>query len=305
MSLATTKAAWVAVDWGTSHLRAWPMSAAGEPLEVIPSDLGMGKIRREDYEAVLQDLLSDVLPETGTLPVVICGMAGSRQGWVEAPYASAPCAPPSAVSAAKPRVEDPRLEVFILPGVKQPSPADVMRGEETQIAGVLAQRAGFDGVICLPGTHTKWVSVAEGQIQSFGTYMTGELFALISTQSVLRHSVAQEGWSEASFSAGCRAAQEAPAGYANAMFALRAESLLDGLTPVDARSYLSGLLVGAEIAATKDRWANKPVVIVGASGIAGAYAAALKEQGAGVDIADAQDITLAGLRAAYSQLVKE
>jgi 2-dehydro-3-deoxygalactonokinase len=89
--------------------------------------------------------------------------------------------------------KDPRLRVSILPGLKQAVPPDVMRGEETQIAGFLAAAPGFDGVLCLPGTHAKWVQISAEEVVSFRTFMTGELFDLLSTQSVLRHSIAGEG----------------------------------------------------------------------------------------------------------------
>ena len=107
-------------------------------------------------------------------------MAGARQGWIEVPYNDAPCAP-SAVNATRaPKTRDPRLDVRIIAGVRQNDPApDVMRGEETQVAGILQQNPAFDGVICMPGTHTKWVRVSKGQIVRFQTCMTGEIFALI------------------------------------------------------------------------------------------------------------------------------
>ena len=114
-------------------------------------------------------------------------MVGARQGWIEAPYASVPCTP--ATQTIAPECRDPRLEMHILAGIRQLHPPDVMRGEETQIAGVLLREPGFEGVICLPGTHTKWAEVAGGIITSFQTFMTGELFGLLSTQSVLRHSM--------------------------------------------------------------------------------------------------------------------
>ena len=126
------------------------------------------------------------------MPVIACGMVGARQGWIEAPYSQVPCAPVG-LSMIKPVVEDTRLDVSILPGLSQTDPADVMRGEETQIAGYLAENPGFDGVLCLPGTHTKWAHISAGEVVSFRTFMTGELFALVSSQSVLRHSVGA-GW---------------------------------------------------------------------------------------------------------------
>ncbi len=139
------------------------------------------------------------------------------------------------------------------PACQQDRPADVMRGEETQVAGVLALHPGFDGVICHPGTHSKWVQVSAGEVVSFQTYMTGEIFALLSTQSVLRHSLA-EGWDDAAFDAGVADALQSPEKFAARLFSLRAEFLLHGLTPAKARARLSGLLIGIELAGAKPYW---------------------------------------------------
>ena len=304
-SQKTKTATWAAADWGTSHLRLWPMDATGMALTRIDSDRGMGAIVKDDYESVLIAQLEPYLPTTGTMPVVVCGMAGSRQGWAEAPYSSTPCPPPSLAESTKVPTVDARLSVHILPGVKQVDPADVMRGEETQIAGVLAANPDLDGVICLPGTHTKWVSVSDGQIERFTTFMSGEAFHLISSESVLRHTLAEDGWDEAAFAKGCEIARKDPAALLSAMFSLRAEALLADLDPVAARARLSGLLVGAEVEAARPSWSEKTVIIVGETGMASAYAAALSLQGADAKIANAEKSTLAGLCAAYAHLNQE
>ena len=179
---------WIAVDWGTSNLRAWAMGAEG-PLAEAVSDDGMGKLQPADFEPALLRLISPWLTAPRT-PVLACGMVGARQGWREAPYRAVPCAPVDAAGVLHVPT-DPRLTFHIAPGLSQDRPADVMRGEETQVAGVLALHKGFDGVICHPGTHSKWVHVSAGEVVSFQTFMTGEIFALLSTQSVLRHSMAE------------------------------------------------------------------------------------------------------------------
>ena len=287
---------WIAVDWGTSHLRAWLMGRDGAVIERRQSDAGMGTLEREGFELALRALVGDALPA----PVLACGMVGSRQGWAEATYATVPCAPPGVGDA----VEVPGTEVRILPGVKQVRPADVMRGEETQIAGYLATHPGFDGVICLPGTHTKWVHISAGEIVSFRTAMTGEMFALLSTQSVLRHSVGT-GWDAASFTAGVDQTLSRPEGLAASLFSLRAESLLDGLNPDAARARLSGLLIGAELAAMRPYWLGQQVALIGAESLSRAYADALTRQGVPCHSAGVEDMTLAGLTAAWTQIYGE
>jgi 2-dehydro-3-deoxygalactonokinase len=302
MSAETPHPDWIAIDWGTSHLRLWRMSRTGAVLGRSDSDQGMGKLDADEFEPVLFNLLKDDLPKDGHLTVICCGMAGSRQGWTEARYAEVPCPPPGIRKATLVPTRCQSLVVHILPGLSQASPADVMRGEETQIAGFLATDPDFDGVICLPGTHCKWAHISAGEVVSFRTFMTGEIFALLSGQSVLRHSVAASGLDRDSFSRAVARAMSRPEALAGDLFALRAESLLHGLDPVMARSCLSGLLVGAELAAARPYWLGRDVVIVGESGIANAYQSALELQGVAPRQINAEEMTLNGLRAAYEDL---
>lgn len=302
MTEANMQPGWVAADWGTSHLRLWLMDDAGQPLRRIDADCGMGRLGPDGFEPALLAQLAQVLPDQGTLPVICCGMAGSRQGWAEAPYAATPCAPPSLDAATRVATRDPRLSVFILPGIKQMQPADVMRGEETQIAGVLQQLPTFDGVICLPGTHTKWVRIAAGTVAEFRTFMTGELFALLSQHSVLRHSMTAEGWDTPSFATAIGEGAAAPGQIAAALFGLRAEALLHGLSPGCARARLSGLLIGLEIGSTRAIWQNTPVIIVGEDRLAALYEEGLGLHDVRTHLHNAEAATLAGLSAAYQTL---
>lgn len=288
---------WIAVDWGTSHLRIWLMQSA-QAVRRIDSEKGMGQLSKAEFEPVLLDLLADHLPADGVLDVLCCGMVGSRQGWAEARYANVPCTPPGLEIATLAPTQDPRLRVHILPGVKQDKPADVMRGEETQIAGALAVRPGFDGVICLPGTHCKWAHISAGEIVSFRTFMTGEMFALLSGQSVLRHSIAASGWDAASFDAAVDHALSRPAALAGDLFSLRAEALLQDLPSETARARLSGLLIGAELAAAKPYWLGQNVMVLGEDALAQAYVTALAAQGVPAELINAESMTLRGLTAA-------
>lgn len=149
MSHVTCKPDWLAVDWGTTRLRVWLMRDDGSVIERRDSDKGMGRLEKDDFAPALTELVADALPARGTLPTIMCGMVGSRQGWAEAPYATAPCEAPGLEDATC--FQSGALNVFILPGVKQTAPADVMRGEETQISGLVANEPAFDGALCLPG----------------------------------------------------------------------------------------------------------------------------------------------------------
>ncbi len=283
---------WIAVDWGTSHLRAFAMQGT-RVLAEVSSDNGMGKLTRDQFEPALLDLIRPWIH--GPTAIVACGMVGSRQGWHEAPYRCVPCTPLDPDGLVTVPTQDPRLHLSLVPGLKQPTPADVMRGEETQIAGALALMPGFDGVLCLPGTHSKWVHVSAGEVVSFQTCMTGELFALLSRQSVLRHGMTGDGWDDAAFDTALSDALSRPERLASRLFSLRAEGLLNNLSPDAAKARLSGLLIGAELAATRAYWLGQPVAIVGADQLAALYARALTAQGATPRLLSVRDATLAGL----------
>jgi 2-dehydro-3-deoxygalactonokinase len=292
---------WIAADWGTTHLRVWAMQG-GTVLNHAESDNGMAKLKRDQFEGALLELIEGWL-SSGPMPVITCGMVGARQGWVEAPYASVPCKPDHSEHAL-PVCVDPRLHVRVIPGLKQDAPADVMRGEETQITGFLALNAGWDGVICLPGTHTKWVHVSAGEVVSFQTFMTGEQFGLLSGSSVLRHSVDTDGWDKSAFDEAINDSLSRPERLSANLFNLRARDLLTAQPKEVARARLSGLLIGAELAAARPFWLGQQVAVVGATALSQIYADALASQGVPATVADGARMTLAGLQAAYRQ-VKE
>lgn len=290
---------WIAVDWGTTHMRAWAMSASGTVLAAATSDQGMGKLQRDGFEPALLDAIGDWI--NGPMTVIACGMVGSRQGWVEAPYTAAPC-PALSERFVKAPTYTPDLSVHVIPGIKQVKPADVMRGEETQIAGFLARNKNWDGILCLPGTHTKWVHISADEVVSFQTFMTGELFATLTGHTVLRHSIAADGWDDAAFSDGLSDAMARPEKLAARLFSLRAEGLLNGVSGATARARLSGLLIGAELAAAKPYWLGQQIAVIGAGSLAKTYVTALAAQHAPATQVQGEAITIAGLTAAYRQL---
>ncbi len=293
------QASWIAVDWGTSNLRAWAMGQTGIEAHAT-NDKGMGQLKPDQFEAALLEVIAPWL--TARTTVLACGMVGARQGWVEARYRAVPCPPTDPAALTRVTTNDPRLDVRIAPGLSQDRPADVMRGEETQLAGALALHPGFDGVFCLPGTHSKWVHVSAGEVVSFQTYMTGEMFSLLSTQSVLRHSLTAEGWDDAAFDDGLSDALSRPDRIAARLFSLRAEGLLHAMTAPQARARLSGLLIGIELAGAKPYWLGQSVKLIGAQNLSALYARALGLQGLQAETEDATACTLAGLSALYAKL---
>lgn len=296
---ATQAPTWIAADWGTSNVRFWAVGADGTVLGERTSADGMGSLTPNDYESVLSQSCDDWLKTAKT--VVACGMVGSRQGWVEAPYQTVPCAvcPNKMVTAPIQRDE---LTVHVIPGIRQTDPADVMRGEETQIAGFLSLNDDWDGVICLPGTHSKWVHVSAGEVVSFQTCMTGEMFALLADQSVLRHSIADDGWDDEAFLDALSQTMSRPERMAGQLFSLRASQLVHNTNTQTLRARLSGVLIGAELAATKPYWLGQNVALIGADAVSQPYLAGLAAQGVAVTRADATDMTLAGIKAAHALL---
>lgn len=285
---------WIAVDWGTTNLRAFAMAREGVVAQASSED-GMGRLDRDGFEPALLRLIGPWLDEGRVTEVIACGMVGSRQGWHEAPYRAVPCTPLDSGSLVTVPTRDARIRVRLVPGLKQVSPADVMRGEETQIAGALALLPGFDGVVCLPGTHSKWAHLSAGEVVSFQTFMTGEMFALLSQASVLRHGMQGEGWDDAAFDAGVSDALARPERIGAKLFGIRAEGLIAGLSVAAARARLSGLLIGMELAAARPYWLGQAVVIVGSEGISASYARALKGLGVEARLVKGGDAVLAGL----------
>ena len=164
----------IALDWGTTNVRAALLDAVGTVLEERKGDSGVGHLDETGFTARFNELVAG-WPE---LPAIACGMVGSRQGWHEAAYCELPL-DVSQLAARLHRFTSGGRELAIVPGVMKDTldQADVMRGEETQIAALLAENPDFDGTIVLPGTHSKWARIAKGKLVDFKPYMTGELFA--------------------------------------------------------------------------------------------------------------------------------
>lgn len=292
--------AWIAVDWGTSAMRAWAMDADSAVLASARSAQGMSVLNRDEYERALTGMAGDWLPQKSPapIPVMICGMAGARQGWREAPYRTVPCAPiERGTTMAVPTV-DPRLAVAIVPGLRQADPPDVMRGEETPLAGLLARLGPVSATVCMPGTHCKWVRLDEGRVTSFQTFMTGELFDVIATRTILRHSIADEGGDDRALVEAVDEALANPRDLTGGLFGIRAADILTGADPHAARSRLSGLLIGVELAAMRHLWQSETLHLIGSDTVCRAYALGLRSAGSNPVIEDATALTLAGLASA-------
>ena len=289
------QAAWIAVDWGTTHLRAWAVDANHKVLASASSDKGMATLEPAEFESALLQLVKGWLGRGDTLSVLACGMVGARQGWAEADYLPVPSAPLVPARFQPANALDPRIEVSVIPGLKQPDPPDVMRGEETQIAGFLAQHPQFDGVVCMPGTHTKWANVAQGQVLRFQSYMTGEVFSLLARHSVLRHSLGGEGFDMETFAETLPRVLDEPSLAISGLFPLRADDLLNGACASALRARLSAYLIGMEVHAAASQWQGADTALIGAPKLTRLYSQALSLKGCAPAQFDADGLTLEGL----------
>ncbi|MBA4491692.1 2-dehydro-3-deoxygalactonokinase [Paracoccus sp. S1E-3] len=295
-----------AVDWGTSSFRLWLMGFDGQVYGESRGSEGMQHCTTAGFAPVLEDHLDRAGAAPG-LRVLICGMAGARQGWVEAPYADLP-APVTALAAQAVQLAADKAgdrEIRILPGLAQRDPAapDVMRGEETQLLGMA--RDGIEGLVCMPGTHCKWARLEGGAVTGFKSYMTGELFELLRRQSILRHAMPDEGRfapDDPAFVAALDQAIADPAMLPGALFGLRAGQLLDFSTREQALARLSGLLIGAEVGREAALAAPAHITLVGQEGLGALYAAALERAGYALNITDAETASRQGLLAAAIEI---
>ncbi|MBT6275849.1 MAG: 2-dehydro-3-deoxygalactonokinase [Chromatiales bacterium] len=278
----------IALDWGTSSLRAYRMGGDGVVLEVRRSAHGILKLPGGGFSEALTNLTGDWLEDAPQAAIIASGMVGARQGWREAAYLPCPAALDDLSDTLCVVTSEGGRQLHIVPGVAldvDGGAPDVMRGEETQVLGV-ADRD--NATVVLPGTHSKWVKLSDGALQSFATFMTGELFALLTEHSILAASIDGDHFSEASFIDGLqRAAQvDLRHGLMHALFGVRALSLFGRLPAQAAGSYLSGLLIGAELAGARGAGlldGESVVVILADPAIAKPYELALSQLGAVVE----------------------
>ncbi len=290
----------IAVDWGTSHVRARLADGNGTVLAEATSDDGIARLAQGEHEPAFMRLTAG----WPAVPAIMAGMIGSRQGWREAAYLPCPAATGALAEAIVRFRSGGGRPIAIVPGVMLTSPArdgDVMRGEETQIVGLLDGEPGFDGVAVMPGTHSKWVSIAGGVIRDFQTVMTGELFDLIAHKSFLRHSVAQEAGditASPDFTLAVQRTVSEGLPFLAALFSVRARALIADVAPADNLAYLSGLIIGGEIAAaqaTGRLTQGTALRIVGAQSLGRAYLRALAVAGFDAEIRDGDALALGGL----------
>lgn len=298
-------AALLACDWGTTNLRAWTLDADGQVLTGRDFALGVSTLQAGEAAARFK---SEVRPALGAegLPAVLCGMIGSNLGWTVAPYVDCPVG----LDDLARQLVAPEAGadwVRIIPGVRGEGlggAGDVMRGEETQLFGWLAlnpDRARGRQVVCHPGTHAKWMLLEDGRLTRFVTAMTGELFAVLRKHSVLRSDASPDD--PAAFAEGLAAAGEGDA-FAARLFTARARVVGKGKPADSTPAYLSGLLIGAEVASVPQLLGvtpEAPVAVLGDAALCALYSQALAARGLACQSFDGEAAAVAGLFALYQK----
>ena len=279
------RTALLAIDWGTTSARAYRLDAAGTVLAQRDAPLGILSVRDRRFDGALDALLGDWRGDA--VPRIACGMIGSRQGWCEAPYLECPA---DLAGLGGVLTRTPGGELAIVPGARCVDAAgvpDVMRGEETQIAGALTREE--DRVLAvLPGTHSKWAMVEHGRLARFATFMTGELYAVLLQHTILGRMAEQRRGPAAAGEKFARGVARGlgEGGFAHLVFGARTLALSGELAPAEVSDWLSGVLIGHEIRAAL-AWAKacggdgERVLAIGADAIVARYVAALAQ--AGVD----------------------
>ena len=295
----------LAVDWGTTSLRGALVDTQGQVLEERSFPRGILSVRPGEFGHVFHYAFSDWINAGKVRQALISGMAGSKQGWLEAPYCACPAGFADVAARLVP-VTDPLLGIpmAIVPGLRcehaGPTPQalavpDVMRGEEVQVFGAMLRLQVQDGLFVLPGTHNKWARVEGGRIRDFRTHMTGEFYALLSQHSLLAKSIqADAPFDEAAYVQGLVQAEQG-AGLLHNAFTTRSLSLFDRMPAAALASYLSGLVIGEELRAQPVPKGHS-VVLIGSGPLTQRYALALSLHGVACQSLGAE-ATWAGLHA--------
>ena len=274
----------IGLDWGISQLRIYAIGGDGGVLSTDATGQGILAVPDGEFEATFRRSLAAVPGAADDTPIIASGMIGSRQGWVEVPYVGCPAGLAEiAAGLARHRAGDGRLLYFV-PGLSLHAEAgtpDIMRGEETQIVGAIAR--GADGLMVLPGSHSKWAFAEAGRISWFATFMTGEIYAILKEHSILGRLMAEpEAFDTRAFARGLEGAA-AEGGLLQRLFSARTLALFDRLAAPEVPDYLSGLLIGTEVSEALSQVSRQEpsseITVIGGDALTARYLAALAHFG--------------------------
>ena len=282
----------IAVDWGTTHVRAWRLSDDGRVVERRARTEGVMVVAPGAFPAILEELAGSWMVE-GAGPVFMCGMVGSRQGWLEVPYVACPASLADIAGGVREVRWGSNRSAFVCPGLvcrDDMGIADVLRGEECKALGAIPQLGIASTDLCMPGTHSKHLRVRNGVIEGFTTHMTGELFAILGKHSILGRLMEGEELDPRAFDEGLRRSRD-PEGLLHHLFGARARALLGEMPATSIAGYVSGMLIGHEIGAARRM---HDAVVIAAPDLGELYVRALAATGCEASLLD-PDVAATGL----------
>lgn len=314
----------ILADWGTSSLRANLCGQSGDVFRLIETVYGPGVKNTGNPEETFFALIKPWLEQHGKLPSILCGMIGGNIGWKNAPYINCP-ASLNDIRHSMTCFEAQGCQIAIAPGLTCQNPLgtpDILRGEETQILGYIslfAPESPRAQLLCLPGTHTKWAIVKNGCVETFLTSMQGELFDILGKNSVLLPRTdnasspagiapAADSESKNLFEEGVRLTlTTAHANLIHTLFATRSRTVRENLSVSQAKDFLSGQTIGADVKGAIDTFReltdlSAGVTLIGAPELAGRYATALNLMGVQHSTVDGAEASNAGLFALYRKI---
>ena len=297
----------VAVDWGTTRFRLSALTGDGETASTLATTAGIGSVSGCDFEAYLLGQMASLDVYPSDCEVLLCGMIGSNIGWADTGYIECPASPADVVGQLV-RAPSRQMKAAIVPGLKCSSPLgepDVMRGEETQLLGWMSDAANVElrgALLCLPGTHTKWVQIEAGVVTHFNTSITGELFAHLCSHSILVRG--KQHANDNAFVDGLARGFQTPA-ISQTLFSTRSRVLQKSMPESAARDYLSGLLIGADVKSAVDLWKPSAAVVIGDRAITDLYATALRGLSVNAAVIDGAQMSVRGLWEIHTRVRSE
>ena len=291
------KTDWIAIDWGTSNFRAWFIKK-DKVLKEINKPHGIKNILSKNFEDILVTNIELPKKNSRKINIISCGMIGSKNGWCDTGYARNLSLKKK--NLVKINTKNKNLNFYIVRGLSQKKPYDVIRGEETQVLGYLHRNKKFTGFICLPGTHSKWIKIKKGKLINFKTYMTGELFEVISKNSILKHSMNDKKINKNIFENSVILSQKKNFNLFDNLFEFRSRNLLSKKRYYP-KSELLAYLIGNEIKSNISNIKGCKIIIIGSDYNSNLYSNAMQILKIKNTIVDSKDITITGLKILFDK----
>ncbi|MDD1783403.1 2-dehydro-3-deoxygalactonokinase [Enterovibrio sp. ZSDZ35] len=299
MTNMSLKASWVAVDWGTSNFRAFLMTPEGQTIDKLTASCGLLAVPNGQFSDTFQQLVSPWADSINSLSVLFAGMVGSQQGWRDVPYVSLPVSPDALIQNMADVTLPWGKKGWIVPGATGDNDfdlPDVMRGEEVQLMGLVSLTDNCVTHAILPGTHSKHVHVKSGELTHFQTYMTGELFSVLKQHSILGRQLPEQQHCDTSYLLGVDAGRKGA--LSSVLFSARTQRLFNHVAPENVESYLSGVLIGAELGTLNE---DGPIYLVGDEKLCQRYLLAIEHLDLQGKIMSGDECFLAGMTTIYQQ----